>query len=143
MKGRAEVLYSQLRAAKASGDPRRFAALLADEVVLHTPRFFKPARGHAHFLAIISGILQLVPDFEWTRAWFGERDLVLEFRGHVRGGRTVVHGIDVFEFDDSGRIHSLTVFLRPMSALQEIAEGEDHLVRELLTAASTSAPGTD
>lgn len=128
--------YDQLLQAKTriveNGSTDEFRALLADDVTLNTPRFFKPVKSHEHFLAIIQGILTLLPDFKWNRFWGSDNELVLEFMGHVNGGKTVAHGIDIVEFDKQGKISSLTVFIRPTSALEEIAVGEDAMVAKLM-----------
>lgn len=128
----AAVIIEKLKQAKASGDPNSFRALLAEDFTFHTPRFFKPVKDHDHFIAIMTGIFQMLPDFEWTRIWPSEHEIIMEFKGHVNGGKIVAHGIDLFEFNDEGKIHTLSVLLRPMSALEAIAEGEDKLIAELL-----------
>ncbi len=127
-----EQFLEKLQAVKDSRDPEAWKSLLREDAVMHTPRFFRPITDANHIVAVLQGILTILPDFEWKRRWHTEGECVLEFTGHVNGGRTVAHGIDLFEYDEQGRIHTLTVFLRPTSAVNEIAETEDAMVAQLL-----------
>ena len=131
---RAREFYEALLAAKNSGDPNAMRALLREDIEFHTPRFFKPAHGVDHVMAILTGIQVLLPDFRWTRQWFGEGDVVLEFEGHVNGGNMLAHGIEVFEFDDQGRMAKATVWLRPTSAHEELGAAEDALIKSMMQA---------
>ena len=133
-----EAFVERLVAAKASRSPEAWQEMIREDVVMHTPRFFKPITDRNHVIAVLEGILTILPDFHWHRIWHGDGECVMEFTGHVNGGKTVAHGIDLFEYDEDGRISKLTVFLRPTSALLEIAEGEDAMVREMLEAAAAS-----
>jgi len=133
-----EDLFAKLKALKADDNIAGIRNMLAEDMVFHTPRFFRPVTNHDQVIAILNGIMKLLPDFQWTRSWSGEGSLVLEFKGHVNGGKTLAHGIDIFEFDAEGKIQSLTVFLRPPSALEEIGEQEDRMVREMMAQAGNS-----
>jgi hypothetical protein len=137
----AEQFVERMRAAKAAKDPAALRALIADDVTVHTPRFFKPVTSADHFLAIITGILHLLPDFEWHRVWPGDGEVLMEFRGHIQGGKTEAHGIELFELDEAGRIHTATIWMRPTSALLEIAEAEDAMVAQMMPAAEKKADG--
>jgi hypothetical protein len=137
----AEQVLKQLHAAKEARDPARFRALLADEITVNTPRFFRPVTSPEHFVAIMMGILEMLPDFDWYRQWLQEGEVLLEFKGHVAGGKILAHGIELFEFGADGRIHTATIWIRPLSALEALAEGEDRKVAGILAALERSTDG--
>jgi hypothetical protein len=105
---------------------RDLAALpgcIADDPVFHTPRFLRPITRKDHMVLVLQGIVTFVQDFEYHRIFTRENEAVMEFRGTI--GDVVVHGIDIFTLDDSGKVKELTVFLRPTKALDAIGRMED------------------
>lgn len=130
-----DIVVERMRTAKEARRKEVWEDLIHENVVMHTPRFFKPVTNRDHCIAILEGVLTILPDFSWHRIWHGDQSVMLEFKGHIHGGKTEAHGIDMVTYDDEGRITELTVFLRPTSALEEIAESEDKLVMQMMAAA--------
>ncbi|MFE9426382.1 nuclear transport factor 2 family protein [Kitasatospora sp. NPDC006697] len=110
------------RAAVEARDEQAVEALLAEEVVFHSPVAFKPYPGKAITAAILRGVLRVFEDFRYVReiADPGGRDHVFVFTATV-GGRQV-HGLDLLHFDEDGLIDEFTVMVRPLSAAQALSE---------------------
>ncbi|PXX70894.1 SnoaL-like protein [Nocardia tenerifensis] len=111
------------REAVEARDAAAIEALLADDVVFTSPVAFKPYPGKALTAAILRGVLRVFgEDFRYVReiADAGGRDHALIFEVTVDG--KTVNGCDFLHYDDEGRIDSLTVMVRPLSAAQALAE---------------------
>ncbi len=114
-----------------SKNPERIAAMVADTVVLHTPRFHKPVTDRNHVIAILMGITRVVENLNYAgqRQWHnGNDEIVMEFRGNI--GDYQLHGVDIFTFDSDGKVCELAVMCRPVSALNALGEVEDKMLRE-------------
>ena len=105
---------------------------LAEEVTMHTPRFFKPITNRTHMKAALGAFVSLVEGLTYAdqRHWVSGNDVVFEFRGKV--GKIEMHGIDIFTLNEAGKITELSVMIRPESALQAIGETEDKMVMQML-----------
>jgi hypothetical protein len=108
-------------------DVAALPGFIADQPVFHTPRFLRPITRKEHMVLVLQGIVTFVQDFEYDRIFTRDNDAVMEFRGRI--GEIVVHGVDIFTVDDSGKIKELTVFLRPTKALDAIGRMEDEWFR--------------
>lgn len=96
-------------------------ALLADHVVFHSPAMHTPQEGKAvtmKYLAAATAVLG-GPSFRYVGEWRGERSAVLEFECALDGGLQV-NGVDMLEWDESGRITRFKVMLRPLKALNAV-----------------------
>jgi len=100
-----------------SRDPAGLDALLADEVVFHSPVVHTPQRGKAlttMYLAAAIGVFGS-SNFHYAREVVGRHDAVLEFVATLDG--IVVNGIDMFHWNDDGRIDDFKVMVRPLKAV--------------------------
>jgi hypothetical protein len=105
----------------ASRDPAGLAALLADDVVFRSPAVHAPQPGKELTTAYLSAaVVVLGPTLVYKRQWYAERTAVLEFEAELDG--LTVHGIDMFEWDDAGRIVEFTVMVRPIRGLEKLVE---------------------
>lgn len=115
-------------------------AMLADNVVFHSPVVHTPQEGKAltklYLMAAFnvfpgdapsedtkppSGSASLVkPEskFEYVREVVGDRDAVLEFRTEIDG--ISVNGVDMIRWNDEGLIEDFKVMIRPLKAIQKI-----------------------
>jgi hypothetical protein len=112
-------------------DPKQIADMVADTVILHTPRFHRPVTDRDHVIAILIGITRVVENLNYSeqRQWHnGRNEIVMEFRGNI--GDYQLHGVDIFTFDDDGKVCELTVMCRPVSALIALGEVEDRMLRD-------------
>lgn len=53
-------------------------------------------------------------------------------RSRMNPGYLLIHGVDIFTLDETGKAKELTVMLRPEKALTVLGEIEDKFIRELL-----------
>lgn len=103
-------------------DGRGIAALLADDVVFHSPVVHTPQLGKRITTHYLAAALQVFgnPSFRYVREVVGERDAVLEFETGIDG--IVVNGVDMLSWNDDGLVTSFKVMVRPLKAIQVIHE---------------------
>ena len=108
----------------AARDAGGLESLLADEVVFRSPVVHKPTVGRGQTTLLLAAVLEVFGELEYTHAYVEEPDgVTLQFETTVvadDGRRLEVEGVDVFGLDEEGRIASLTVMLRPLSAAQAV-----------------------
>lgn len=103
-------------------------ALLADDVVFHSPIVFTPQRGKALAKLYLtaagatfggdpaSGGPAVSPErFRYTKEVVSGNHAVLEFEADVDG--TWVNGVDILTCNDAGQISEFRVMLRPLRAV--------------------------
>ena len=104
------------------GNGSGIAALLADDVVFHSPVVHTPQVGKRITTHYLMAAVQVFfnPSFRYVREVVGERDAVLEFETTVDG--ILVNGVDMVSWNDEGLITSFKVMVRPLKAIQLIHE---------------------
>lgn len=104
------------------GNGSGIAALLADDVVFHSPVVHTPQVGKRITTHYLMAAVQVFfnPTFRYVREVVGERDAVLEFETTVDG--ILVNGVDMVSWNDEGLITSFKVMVRPLKAIQLIHE---------------------
>ena len=101
-------------------DVEALDALLADEVVFHSPVVHTPQRGRpitTMYLAAAAAVFGNA-SFRYVRELVGARDAVLEFVVEIDG--IEVNGVDMIRWNDGGRIEDFKVMLRPLKAINLI-----------------------
>jgi hypothetical protein len=92
------------------------AALLAEDVVFHSPIILTPFAGRSAAGAVLAAVSRVFDDFadegELTSA--GGRDHALLVRACVDDKD--IQGCDVLRHDQDGRVVQLTVMVRPLTA---------------------------
>lgn len=104
----------------ADGSAAHLDALLADDVVFHSPVVYRPLTGRAittHYLRAAFAVFG-APGFRYLRQVVGERDAVLEFAVELDGIQ--VNGVDMLRVNDAGRVVEFKVMLRPLKAVNLI-----------------------
>ena len=103
-------------------NPRGLEALLADEVVFHSPVVHTPQHGKALALQYLRAAVAVFGNetFRYVRELEGERDAVLEFEVEIDG--VYVNGVDLIRWDDAGRIVDFKVLVRPLKAMLAIQQ---------------------
>lgn len=120
----------RFRDAVERGDLDAMTALLAPGVRLYSPVTFTPFEGIEAVRGLLGVLLRVFEDFRYVGDLRGEAEPAVE--GALPGARIlifktvvsgrVIHGIDLFHLDDQGRIATLTVMVRPLSAVTALGE---------------------
>ena len=104
-----------------SRDPAGLADLLADTVVFRSPAVHTPQEGKELTTAYLSAaVVVLGPTLTYRREWYAEHSAVLEFEAELDG--LTVHGIDLLQWDQEGRLTEFTVMVRPIRGLEKLIE---------------------
>lgn len=96
-------------------------ALLSDHVVFQSPAVHTPQEGKAVTMKYLTAATEVLggPAFRYVSQWRSERSAVLEFECVLDGG-IQVNGVDIVEWDESGRIIRFKVMIRPLKALNAV-----------------------
>ena len=99
---------------------RGLDALLADQVVFHSPVVHTPQAGKAVTAQYLSAAFHVFfnPSFRYVREVVGPSDAVLEFQVEIDG--ISVNGVDMIRWDEAGRIVDFKVMIRPLKAINLI-----------------------
>lgn len=101
-------------------DTRLLDALLADDVVFHSPVVHTPQVGRKITTAYLGAAFFVFANdtFRYVRELRGERDAVLEFMLEIDGIQ--INGVDMMRWNDEGRLTEFKVMLRPLKAVNLI-----------------------
>ncbi|MGW7347607.1 nuclear transport factor 2 family protein [Streptomyces sp. NPDC054854] len=118
----------RFRAAVEKGDLGSLDDLFTDDIRLYSPVKFKPFEGKDMVLGLFGVLLRTFEDLRYLGRLDGAAEtstdgqeapsVVLPFRALVDGKQ--IHGIDLLQFDEEGRIKEFTVMVRPQSAVQTL-----------------------
>ncbi len=109
-----------------AGDVAVLDDLLADDVVFFSPVVFTPQRGKEVTTRYLeAAAVALAGDatdgaFRYTKQVLAGDTAVLEFETSVAG--RYVNGVDIIRCDEAGRIVEFRVMVRPLQAIQVVAE---------------------
>ena len=108
--------------AVVAGDIGAALALLAEDVVFHSPVVHAPYRGRDAVAPILHAVSQVFEDFRYTGEIGGPdaASHVLVFRTRV--GNREIEGIDLLHTGADGLVDELTVMVRPLSGALALAE---------------------
>lgn len=106
----------------AARRPAGLDALLADDVVFHSPVVHTPqvGRGVTRLYLMAAFSVFFNDSFTYVREVIGARDAVLEFTVVIDGIH--VNGVDMIRWNDDGKITEFKVMLRPLKAVNLIHE---------------------
>jgi len=96
------------------------SALLAEDVVFHSPATFHPFVGRATVSRLLSLVADTFEDFRYTDQLEADGAHALIFRAGIAGRQ--LEGIDLLRLDGDGLIADFTVMLRPLSGLVPFAQ---------------------
>lgn len=108
------------RQAVEANDLAAVVALLAEDVVFHSPVSHKPYRGREQVGWILATVATVFEDFTYVAEAENGRSSMLRFRAHI--GDRQLEGVDLIERDEAGKVAALTVMVRPLSALQALGD---------------------
>jgi hypothetical protein len=95
-------------------------ATLTEDVTIGAPPYWEKLRGRPLVHHLLGRIVHTIEDFTYHREWQNERELALEFTGHV--GKLDLQGIDLITLDENGSIRNLDVLMRPVNAVIALRE---------------------
>lgn len=103
-----------------SSDPSGLPALLADDVVFHSPVVHSPQRGRSVTVLYLTAAFRVFfnPSFRYVREIVGPSDAMLEFETEIDG--VLVNGVDLIKWNDADQITEFKVMLRPLKAINLI-----------------------
>lgn len=110
--------HEVVRARDAAG----LDALLAEDVVFHSPVLHRPQAGKAATAMYLTAALHVLNNdsFRYLREWTAERSAVLEFETVVDG--LTVNGVDIIAWGPDGRIADFKVMVRPLKAINHLRD---------------------
>ncbi|WP_432585267.1 nuclear transport factor 2 family protein [Streptomyces sp. HD1123-B1] len=118
----------RFRAAVENGDRAALEDLFTEDIRFYSPVKFTPFEGKSMVLGLFGVLLRTFEDFRYVGQFDGAAETssdgavlpsaVLLFRTTVNGKE--IHGIDLLQFDEEGRIREFTVMVRPQSAVQTL-----------------------
>ena len=117
---------ADFRAAVEAADHAGMVATLSPEIVFHSPVTFRPFEGRDAVGHVLAGVMRVFKDFRYTDELEAAGATALVFRARV--GDREAEGIDLIREGPDGLIEDFTVLVRPLSALQALAEA---MAREL------------
>lgn len=100
-----------------SGDARGLQALLADDVVFHSPVVHTPQAGKALAARYLAGAMQVFKgaSFRYVREVIGFYDAALEFEAEIDGIR--INGVDLIKWNGDQKVIEFKVMVRPLKAI--------------------------
>lgn len=107
------------RAAEAK-DVELMIETLREDVVLHSPILFRGFEGREVVGQVLTHVAATLENLTYTDELAEGRTVALRFKANV--GDRELEGIDFLELDEEGRVAELTVFMRPLSALNRFNE---------------------
>lgn len=132
------VLDRWHEAAKA-GDPARLDDLLADDCVFYSPIVHTPQEGKAVTTLYLAAAMQVLgnENFRYVREISDDHQAVLEFEGENEGIK--INGIDMFTWNDEGKIDSFKVMVRPLKAVNLLHAQMKAMLEQMTGGAKTQA----
>jgi len=112
-----------------SQNPSGLDALLADDVVFHSPVVHTPQAGKAITKIYLTAAFQVFfnDSFTYVRELENENGAVLEFSVEIDG--ITVNGVDMLTWNDNGEITEFKVMLRPLKAMNLIHQKMGELLQ--------------
>ena len=123
----------------ATGDQALLSSLLADDIVFRSPAVHGPIPGKPATFLVLTTVVQIFENFRYEREFAaGSHDAGLEFAAN--GGKFELKGIDLIKFNAAGEMVEFEVMIRPLKALQALAEAMGNRIGPQLMALKATAP---
>lgn len=110
----------RFRAAAEAKDFSAMDELFSEDVLFRSPVVFAPYEGREAISMLLGAVVEVFEDFRYTDQVESGDTAVLIFEARV--GDRELNGVDILRFDADGRIEELMVMVRPMSAVNALAE---------------------
>jgi SnoaL-like domain len=111
----------RFRAAVEAMDHAAAVTTLAEDVVFHSPVTFRAFEGREATAHVLAAVMRVFSEFRYTdQLEAGANVHALVFRANV--GEREVEGIDLLRVNADDLVDDFTVFVRPLSGLNALAE---------------------
>lgn len=112
-------------------NPKALAALLADDVVFHSPVVHTPQRGRLLATQYLGAALRILGNdsFRYVREIRGANDALLEFELELDGVQ--VNGVDLIRWNEAGQITDFKVMVRPLKGMQVVQQKMGELLAQM------------
>ena len=107
------------RAAEAK-DLEQMVAALREDAVLHSPILFRGFEGRDVVSQVLTHVAATLEELTYTDELVEGNTVCLRFKAKVVDRE--LEGIDFLELDEDGKVAELTVFMRPLSAINAFNE---------------------
>jgi hypothetical protein len=94
--------------------------ILHENVTIGAPPYWNRLEGRPLVHHLLSIIIETIEDFTYYREWQDDRELALEFQGHVED--LDVQGIDLITLGADGRVANIDVLMRPVNTVLRLQE---------------------
>ena len=108
------------RVAAEAKDLEQMTEALREDVVLHSPILFRGFEGREIVSQVLTHVAATLEDLTYVDELADENTVCLRFKANV--GDRELEGIDFLELDEDGKVAELTVFMRPLSAINAFNE---------------------
>lgn len=104
------------------GDPQALRALLAEDVVFHSPVVHTPQEGCDKVFAYLHAASHVLggENFRYLREIVDGDQAMLEFATELEGIQ--INGVDIIRWDSRGKISDFKVMVRPLKAINKVWE---------------------
>lgn len=112
-------------------DAEALDAVLADDVVFHSPVVHTPQKGKPITKLYLSAALRVLNNdsFRYLRKIIGESDALLEFTTEIEG--IVINGVDIIHWNAEGKIDDFKVMVRPLKAINMLHAQMKQMLEQL------------
>ena len=117
------------RRAAESKDFSAFEEIFAEDVTFRSPAVFKPYEGRGAVAMLLTAVGGVFEDFRYTDQVETGETAMLAFSASV--GNRELDGIDLLRFDGAGRVREMSVYIRPLSGLNALAQEMQRKLEEL------------
>jgi hypothetical protein len=105
----------------ATRDGTLLRSLLAETVVFRSPALQTPIPGREAGVLVLTTVATIFENFTYHRTFVGgPHDAALEFSAGI--GKWQLKGLDLIKFNEAGELVEFEVMIRPLKALQVLAE---------------------
>jgi hypothetical protein len=108
------------RVAAEAKDVELMTETLREDVVLHSPILFRGFEGREIVGQVLAHVAATLEGLTYVDELVGEDSVCLRFKAKV--GDRELEGIDYLQLDGDGKVVDLTVFMRPLSAINAFNE---------------------
>jgi SnoaL-like protein len=108
------------RAAAEAKDVELMTETLREDVVLHSPILFRGFEGRDVVGMVLTQVAATLADLTYIDEVQEGDSVVLRFKAQV--GELEIEGVDYLTLDEEGRVADLTVFMRPLRAVNAFNE---------------------